>query len=284
MRNSWWPTGRSPPRRARFRCSGACASTRRHCAWTCAWSTVPTRGCACCRHRSLRCARRRPRCRRAETRHLEFRPRLALRAGAATPLLKRLFDLALVLATLPLWLPLVALVALSVRWRLGAPVLFRQPRVGQHGRIFELLKFRSMTGERDDSGRLLPDAERLPPFGRWLRSTSLDELPSFLNVLRGQMSLVGPRPLLVEYLPLYTPRQARRHDVPPGLTGWAQVNGRNAQSWEQRFEHDVWYVEHRSFALDLRILALTVAKVLRREGVCAAGQATMEPFRGSPSR
>lgn len=199
-------------------------------------------------------------------------------------MLKRFFDLAFVLATLPLWLPSLACVALLVRWRLGSPVLFRQPRVGQHGRTFVLGKFRSMSDARDAAGRLLPDAERLPPFGRWLRSTSLDELPSLLNVLRGQMSLVGPRPLLVEYLPLYSPRQARRHEVLPGLTGLAQVNGRNTQSWEQRFEHDVWYVEHRSFALDLRILALTATKVLRREGISAAGHATMEPFRGSPSR
>ena len=196
--------------------------------------------------------------------------------------MKRLFDLLFVVATLPLTLPLLGAVALAVRWRLGAPVLFRQRRIGRHDLSFELLKFRSMTDARDAQGRLRPDAERLPPFGRWLRATSLDELPSLLNVLRGEMSLVGPRPLLPEYLPLYTPRQARRHEVRPGITGWAQVNGRNATSWEQRFEQDVWYVEHRSVALDLRILALTVAKVLRRDGISAAGHATMEPFRGSP--
>lgn len=195
--------------------------------------------------------------------------------------MKRTFDLLLVLATLPLWLPVVAALALLVRLALGGPVLFRQPRVGRQGRVFRLWKFRSMTDARDARGRLLPDAERLTPFGRALRSTSLDELPSLVNVLRGEMSLVGPRPLLVEYLPLYSPRQARRHEVRPGVTGWAQVNGRNALGWEQRFEHDVWYVDHRSFWLDLRILAMTVAKVFRREGVSAEGHATMEPFRGA---
>ena len=210
--------------------------------------------------------------------HLESLP-----VGAAAALLpmKRAFDLLVVLATLPLWLPLLMLLALVVRARLGRPVFFRQPRAGRHGRVFRLCKFRSMTDARDAAGRLLPDAERLTPFGRWLRSTSLDEIPSLANVLRGEMSLVGPRPLLVEYLPLYTPRQARRHEVRPGITGWAQVNGRNALSWEERFEHDVWYVEHRRFALDLRILALTLAKVLKREGIAAPGQATMERFRGS---
>jgi lipopolysaccharide/colanic/teichoic acid biosynthesis glycosyltransferase len=195
--------------------------------------------------------------------------------------MKRLFDLTVVLATAPLWLPLLAVLALVVRFKLGSPVFFRQPRPGLGGRVFRLWKLRSMTDARSATGQLRPDAERLTPFGRRLRSTSLDELPSLINVLRGEMSLVGPRPLLVEYLPLYSPRQARRHEVRPGITGWAQVHGRNALGWEERFEHDVWYVEHRSFALDLRILALTVAKVLRREGVAAAGHATMEPFRGS---
>jgi lipopolysaccharide/colanic/teichoic acid biosynthesis glycosyltransferase len=159
-----------------------------------------------------------------------------------------------------------------------------QPRVGRHGRIFRLYKFRSMTDARDAGGALRPDAERLTRFGRFLRSTSLDEIPSFINVLKGEMSLVGPRPLLVEYLPLYTARQARRHEVLPGVTGWAQVNGRNASSWEQRFEHDVWYVEHRNLALDLRIIGMTFMKVLRREGISAEGHATIEPFRGSPGR
>lgn len=195
--------------------------------------------------------------------------------------MKRTFDLLLVLATLPLWLPVLAVLALLVRVALGAPVFFRQPRVGRHGRVFRLWKFRSMTDARDAQGLLRPDAERLTPFGRVLRGTSLDELPSLLNVLRGEMSLVGPRPLLVEYLPLYSPRQARRHEVLPGVTGWAQVNGRNALGWEQRFEHDVWYVDHCSLALDLRILAMTLVKVFRREGISAHGHATMEPFRGS---
>lgn len=222
--------------------------------------------------------------------HLEFEvsasPRLRTPGGVPRTApgrlpMKRTFDLLLVLATLPLWLPVVAALALLVRLALGGPVLFRQPRVGRQGRVFRLWKFRSMTDARDARGRLLPDAERLTPFGRALRSTSLDELPSLVNVLRGEMSLVGPRPLLVEYLPLYSPRQARRHEVRPGVTGWAQVNGRNALGWEQRFEHDVWYVDHRSFWLDLRILAMTVAKVFRREGVSAEGHATMEPFRGT---
>jgi lipopolysaccharide/colanic/teichoic acid biosynthesis glycosyltransferase len=197
--------------------------------------------------------------------------------------MKRALDLLIVLATAPLWLPLLGAAAIAVRVVLGRPVFFSQPRPGLGGRVFKLWKLRSMTDARDAAGRLLPDAQRLAPFGRWLRATSVDELPSLINVLRGEMSLVGPRPLLVEYLPLYTPRQARRHEVRPGVTGWAQVNGRNALSWEQRFEHDLWYVEHRSLALDLRILGLTLAKVLRREGISAADHATMEPFRGSAS-
>ncbi|MFP4150239.1 MAG: sugar transferase [Nitriliruptoraceae bacterium] len=177
--------------------------------------------------------------------------------------------------------PLTAVIALLVRWRLGPPVLFRQLRPGLHGEPFELIKFRTMTDERGPDGRPLPDAERLPRFGRVLRSTSLDELPELWNVLKGDMSLVGPRPLLLEYLPRYSPRQARRHEVRPGLTGWAQVNGRNARSWEERLELDVWYVEHRSLWLDLRILARTLLAVLRRDGVAAEGQATVERFRGS---
>ncbi len=195
--------------------------------------------------------------------------------------MKLLVDLLLVVLTAPLWLPGIALLALAVRLAVGAPVLFKQPRVGLGGRAFRLWKFRSMTDARDASGQLLPDAARLTVFGRWLRSTSLDEIPSVVNVLRGEMSLVGPRPLLLEYLPLYSPRQARRHEVRPGVTGWAQVNGRNAQSWEQRFEHDVWYVDHRSQWLDLRILVMTMGQVLRREGISATGHATMQPFQGS---
>jgi lipopolysaccharide/colanic/teichoic acid biosynthesis glycosyltransferase len=161
--------------------------------------------------------------------------------------------------------------------------LFRQERAGLDGRPFQIVKFRTMTDARGPDGALLSDADRLTPFGRFLRSTSLDELPELWNVLRGDMSLVGPRPLLMRYEPLYTPRQRRRHDVRPGITGWAQVNGRNAMSWEARFELDVWYVEHRSLGLDLRILWRTVATVLRREGVSQAGHVTMEPFAGSPA-
>ncbi|MCG6121918.1 MAG: sugar transferase [Microvirga sp.] len=194
---------------------------------------------------------------------------------------KRAFDLALSLAALLALSPALLLLAALVRVKLGSPVLFRQARPGLHGAIFTMLKFRTMTDARDAQGRPLPDAERLTPFGRWLRSTSLDELPELINVLRGEMSLVGPRPLLPEYLPLYTPEQARRHDVRPGITGWAQVNGRNALSWEEKFALDLWYVDNRSFRLDLRILALTALKVARREGVTSEGSATADRFRGS---
>lgn len=195
--------------------------------------------------------------------------------------MKRLFDLAFVALTLPGWLPGLVVLAIVVRLGLGSPVFFTQPRVGLNGRVFRLWKFRTMTDARDASGRLLPDSERLTRLGRFLRSASLDEFPSVINVIRGDLSIVGPRPLLVEYLPLYSERQARRHDVVPGVTGWAQVNGRNDQTWDQRFEYDVWYVEHRSFWLDLRILGRTFSKVLKREGVSASGHVTMEPFRGS---
>jgi lipopolysaccharide/colanic/teichoic acid biosynthesis glycosyltransferase len=197
---------------------------------------------------------------------------------------KRLFDLcAAALLLLLLAIPLLAL-AWAVRRRLGSPVLFRQVRPGLRGRPFEMLKFRTMTDARDSSGQLLPDAQRLTPFGQWLRSTSLDELPELWNVLQGQMSLVGPRPLLMDYLSLYTPEQARRHEVRPGITGWAQVNGRNAISWEDRFRLDVWYVDHHSLALDFKVLWLTLGKVLRRDGISAAGEATMSRFTGSPPR
>jgi len=195
------------------------------------------------------------------------------------PFLKRAFDLAAVLLTAPLWLPSLAGVALLVRWKLGTPVFFRQKRPGQRGEIFELIKFRTMKDERNATGRLLSDAERLTPFGWWLRATSLDELPELFNVLRGEMSLVGPRPLLVEYLPRYTPEQARRHDVPPGLTGWCQVNGRNALAWEQKFSLDVWYVEHRGFWFDVKILTMTLGQVLRRRGISASDHATMPEFK-----
>lgn len=194
---------------------------------------------------------------------------------------KRLFDLIVASIGGLVVSPFAAVIGLLVRRKLGTPVLFRQQRPGLHGRPFELLKFRTMTDARDDSGHLLPDDQRLTGFGKVLRSTSLDELPELWNVLRGDMSLVGPRPLLMEYLPLYTPRQARRHEVRPGITGWAQVNGRNAPDWEERLEMDVWYVEHRSFLLDLRILGRTVLAVLRRDGISTEGHVTAPRFRGT---
>ena len=167
--------------------------------------------------------------------------------------------------------PCILIVAILVRLKLGAPILFTQSRPGKNDRVFEIFKFRSMTSETDQHGNLLPDETRLTKFGRFMRATSLDELPGLVNVLKGDMSLVGPRPLLVEYLPRYNARQKRRHEVKPGITGWAQVNGRNAVSWEERFELDVWYVENQSFLLDLKILVMTVGKVVRRSGVSAAG-------------
>jgi lipopolysaccharide/colanic/teichoic acid biosynthesis glycosyltransferase len=194
---------------------------------------------------------------------------------------KRLFDLSVAAALLLVTAPLQALVAILVRAVLGRPVLFRQVRPGLHGRPFTMYKFRTMREARGEDGELRPDAERLGRFGRFLRSTSLDELPGLFNVLAGEMSLVGPRPLLMEYLPLYTPRQARRHEVPPGLTGWAQIHGRNRVDWEARFELDVWYVENRTFWLDLAILWRTLGAVLRREDVQHPGHVSMERFRGS---
>ncbi len=189
-------------------------------------------------------------------------------------LLKRLTDLVLGIPSLMALVPLMLCLALAVRFRLGSPVLFRQERPGLHGRPFMLVKFRTMTGAADTDGRPLPDADRLTRFGRFLRSTSLDELPELWNVLKGDMSLVGPRPLLMEYLPLYSPRQSRRHEVKPGLTGWAQVNGRNALTWEDRLEMDVWYVENRSWLLDLKIIWKTIGIVLHREGISQQGSAT----------
>ena len=195
--------------------------------------------------------------------------------------MKRLFDFLLATVALLASAPFLLLLALVVRLDLGSPVLFRQLRPGRGGAAFTMYKFRTMKDARDASGKILPDHLRLTPFGKFLRSTSLDELPELLNVLRGEMSLVGPRPLLMEYLERYTPEQARRHEVRPGITGWAQVNGRNAISWEEKFEFDVWYVDHRSLRLDLKILWLTLIKVFRREGISQAGQATMEEFRGT---
>jgi lipopolysaccharide/colanic/teichoic acid biosynthesis glycosyltransferase len=194
---------------------------------------------------------------------------------------KRLMDIALSSIGLLLLAPLILVLVVLVRVRLGSPVLFRQERPGLYGRPFIILKFRTMTDECDESGNLLPDDQRLTRFGRFLRASSMDELPELWNVLRGDMSLVGPRPLLMEYLPLYTPEQARRNEVRPGITGWAQVNGRNALSWEDKFKLDVWYVDNQSLWLDLKILFLTVKKVLVREGISGEGHATMERFRGS---
>jgi lipopolysaccharide/colanic/teichoic acid biosynthesis glycosyltransferase len=196
-----------------------------------------------------------------------------------TPAVERLIAL-LILAAL---LPLLLCLWLLVRINLGAPVLFAQIRPGLHGAPFWMMKFRSMTDEHDMVGGLLPDSQRLTRFGRFLRASSLDELPELFNVLKGEMSLVGPRPLLMEYLPLYSPEQARRHEVRPGITGWAQVNGRNALSWEEKFKLDVWYVDHQSFWLDLKILFLTFKKVFAREGISAKGEATMPVFTGSTS-
>lgn len=194
-------------------------------------------------------------------------------------ILDRLFAvLLLAVAAVPL-----AIIAVLVRWRLGSPVFFRQQRPGLHGQPFEMVKFRTMTDARGPDGKLRPDAERLTPFGQRLRSSSLDELPALWNVLRGDMSLVGPRPLLMQYRDRYTPEQARRHEVRPGITGWAQINGRNAVSWEERFAMDVWYVDNQSFWLDLKILALTLAKVVRRDGISAADHVTMPEFMGTAS-
>jgi lipopolysaccharide/colanic/teichoic acid biosynthesis glycosyltransferase len=193
---------------------------------------------------------------------------------------KRVMDVMLALLFLLVLFPVLAGLALTVRLSLGRPVLFRQRRAGRHGRPFTMLKFRTMDERRDPTGTLLPDAERLTRFGKVLRRTSLDELPELFNVVRGDMSLVGPRPLLMEYLPLYSAEQARRHEVRPGITGWTQINGRNALNWGDKFRLDTWYVDHRSVGLDLKILVTTVFKVLRREGIAAPGSATMEPFRG----
>jgi sugar transferase EpsL len=194
---------------------------------------------------------------------------------------KRLLDLVVAGLALMAMTPLLAVLALLIRLRLGSPVMFSQTRPGMHGTPFKLLKFRTMTSETDIGGHLLPDDKRMTSFGAFLRRTSLDELPEFLNVMKGEMSLVGPRPLLMEYLPLYSPRQARRHAAKPGITGWAQVNGRNAVRWEEKFELDVWYVDHQSFWLDLQILGRTFWCVLSGQGITQAGHATVERFRGS---
>lgn len=195
--------------------------------------------------------------------------------------MKRFFDLFAVIPGICILTPFLFLLTFLVRRYLGAPAFFIQQRPGLHAKPFKMYKFRSMTDERDSNGKLLPDALRLTSFGKFLRNSSLDELPELINVLKGDMSLVGPRPLLTEYLPLYSPEQARRHEVRPGITGWAQVNGRNAISWEEKFKLDVWYVDNQSFWLDLKILLLTLKKVVVREGISQEGQATMEVFKGS---
>jgi len=196
-------------------------------------------------------------------------------------MIKRLFDIVAAATALLLLSPLLACVAALVAINMGRPVFFRQQRPGLHEKPFLMLKFRSMRDAVDAHGQILDDAQRLTPFGRWLRSTSLDELPELWNVLKGELSLVGPRPLLMEYLPRYDDVQRRRHEVRPGLTGWAQVNGRNAVDWAERFQLDVWYVDNRSFWLDMKILAMTVRLVLTRKGVSAQGEATMRKFTGN---
>ena len=195
--------------------------------------------------------------------------------------MKRAMDFVGALAALALLSPVIFVLCVLVRRKLGSPVFFRQVRPGIEGRPFNMVKFRTMTDERGSDGELLPDHQRLTPLGAWLRSTSLDELPELFNVLKGDMSLVGPRPLLMDYLSLYSPRQARRHEVRPGITGWAQINGRNALSWEEKFELDVWYVDNRSLWLDIKILFKTVLQVLKRDGISHGEDATMPRFKGS---
>ena len=194
---------------------------------------------------------------------------------------KRIFDVALILVSLPILLPVCAVIAILVRHRLGSPVLFQQVRPGINGKLFKMYKFRSMRDFRDTSGNLLADESRLTPFGVRLRASSLDELPALWNVLRGQMSMVGPRPLLVEYLPLYDATQRRRHEVLPGITGWAQVNGRNTLSWDEKFVLDIWYVDNHSLRLDVKILWITIGRVVRREGISASNHVTMPKFTGT---
>lgn len=192
--------------------------------------------------------------------------------------MKRIFDLIVSALAITGLFPLLIILTVAVRWQLGSPIFFRQQRPGMEGKPFRLFKFRTMTDARDVDGKLLPDKQRLTGFGRFLRSTSLDELPELLNVLKGDMSLVGPRPLLMQYLTRYTPEQARRHEVKPGLTGWAQVNGRNALTWEEKFKLDVWYVDNQSFWLDIKIIFITIWKILKREGINQQDQATMQEF------
>jgi len=196
-------------------------------------------------------------------------------------IMKHFFDFLLAFILIILFLPIYIVVALLIWWQMGRPVLFRQERPGYKEKIFGIYKFRTMTNEKDENGNLLPDEQRLKGIGKFIRSTSLDELPQLFNVLKGDMSFVGPRPLLIEYLPLYNKRQKKRHDVKPGITGWAQVNGRNAISWKQKFEYDVWYVEHQSFWLDMKILWRTFLKVVKRSDISSDTHVTMEKFTGN---
>jgi len=196
-------------------------------------------------------------------------------------MLKRLFDILFSIILIILFAPVLIIVSLLILAAMGRPILFTQSRPGYKEKIFGIYKFRTMTNETDVNGELLPDSQRLQGLGKFIRSTSLDELPQLFNVLKGEMSFVGPRPLLVEYLPLYNERQKIRHDVKPGITGWAQVNGRNAISWEQKFEHDIWYVEHQSFLLDMKILWMTMIKLFKRSGISSASSVTMEKFEGN---
>lgn len=196
-------------------------------------------------------------------------------------MIKRIIDLLVSTSSLFLLAPIFALLALLVRFNLGAPVLFKQVRPGRFGEPFEMIKFRTMQNTTDENGQLLCDAKRITPFGNFLRNSSLDELPELWNVFKGEMSLVGPRPLLMEYLPLYSPEQFRRHDIRPGITGWAQVRGRNAISWEEKFGYDVWYVENQSTILDMKIILMTIKKVFSREGITAVGETTMPGFTGN---
>ena len=197
--------------------------------------------------------------------------------------IKRPFDIITSLILLVVGLPVYAILSILIYTKLGYPILFHQQRPGLHNKPFTILKFRTMTDARDEVGNLLPDAQRLTKFGKFLRSSSLDELPELINVVKGEMSLVGPRPLLEQYLDLYTPEQMRRHDVRPGITGWAQVNGRNAISWEEKFELDVWYVDNYTLWLDIKILLITIVKIVKRENINQEGQATMKEFIGSPN-
>ena len=195
--------------------------------------------------------------------------------------MKRLIDTLLIILALPLLIPVYILIALLIRINLGSPVMFKQSRPGLNGKLFYLIKFRTMTNNLDESGNSLSDGKRLTRFGKFLRSSSLDELPELWNVLNGNMSLVGPRPLLEEYLPLYSASQARRHNVKPGITGWAQINGRNTISWNDKFDYDLWYVDNQSFLLDIKIILLTIVKVISGDGVSAHGEATMSKFTGT---